>query len=302
MLITKIKIPTLIAGLSFVTLSNPSYAVDPFEDFREYGELSDEEIHELHKGEFLYGDTEFGLIVNKGNAENTAFKLKGNLYQDFTHWRNHFKFDGLYREDTDAESKEETVSAERYFFSMQGNYKIGEDNQSLFLYGDYEDDEFSGKEYTATFAIGYGARLFEGRKNTVDFDIGPGISVTRTDDEIELFDGIERVQQGHLLRLALQWERNISQRTRFNQDVSIERSLSGLNTRVLSETALVTQVLGGIGFKVAYTFRHNSQPEEEKLKRDSEISATLIYSFSGGLQDFTRPTPITIEDLEKELD
>jgi putative salt-induced outer membrane protein YdiY len=296
MLIKKIKIPALLAGLSFFTLSNPCYAVDPFEDFHEYGELSDEEIHELHKGEFLYGDTEFGLIINKGNAENTAFKLKGNLYQDFTHWRNHFKFDGLYREDTDAESGEETVSAERYFVSMQGNYKIGEDNQSLFLYADYEDDEFSGKEYTATLALGYGTRLFEGRKNTVDFDIGPGLSVTRTDDEIELSADEQRVQQGQLLRMALQWERKVSERTRFNQDVSIERSLSGLNTRVFSETALVTQVLGGIGFKVAYTYRYNSMPEDDKLKRDSEVSATLIYSFSGGLQDFVRPTPVTIKD------
>jgi putative salt-induced outer membrane protein YdiY len=296
MLIKKIKIPALIAGFCFVTLSNQSYAVDPFEDFHEYGELSDEEIHELHQGEFLYGDTEFGLIINKGNAENTAFKLKGNLYQDFTHWRNHFKFDGLYREDTDAETGEETVSAERYFVSMQGNYKIGEDNQSLFLYGDYEDDEFSGKEYTATLALGYGTRLFEGRKNTVDLDIGPGLSVNRTDYEIDLLEGEDRVQQGQLLRLALQWERKVSARTRFNQDVSIERSLSGLNTRVFSETALVTQVLGGIGFKVAYTYRYNSLPEEDKLKRDSEISATLIYSFSGGLQDFMRPTPVSIED------
>ncbi|TMO54928.1 DUF481 domain-containing protein [Pseudoalteromonas phenolica] len=296
MLIKKIKIPALIAGLCFTTFSNPTYAVDPFEDFHEYGELSDEEIHKLHKGEFLYGDTEFGLIINKGNAENTAFKLKGNLYQDFTHWRNHFKFDGLYREDTDAESGAETVSAERYFVSMQGNYKIGQDNQSLFLYGDYEDDEFNGKEYTATFALGYGTRLFEGRKNTVDFDIGPGFSISKTDDEIEILENEERVQQGQLLRLALQWERKVSPRTRFNQDVSIERSLSGLNTRVLSETALVTQVLGGIGFKVAYTYRYNSMPEEDKLKKDSEVSATLIYSFSGGLQDFSSPTPVTIKD------
>lgn len=296
MLRRKITTPLLIAGASFIAVSTPCFAVDPFEDFREYGELSEEEIHELHKGEFLYGDTEFGLIINKGNAESTAFKLKGNLYQDFTHWRNHFKFDGLYREDTDEETGEENVSAERYFVSMQGNYKIGQDNQSLFLYGDYEDDEFSGKEYTATFALGYGTRLFEGRKNTIDLDVGPGLSVSRTDDEVDLLEGVSRVQQGQLMRFSVQWERKISERTRFNQDVSVERSLSGLNSRVLSETSLVTQVLGGIGFKVAYTYRYNSKPEEDKLKVDSEVSATLIYSFSGGLQDFTRPTPVVIED------
>lgn len=294
MLTTFLHRASRVLGLS-ACFSFSCYAVDPFEDFHEYGELSEEEIHELHAGEFLYGDSEFGLIINHGNAQNTAFKLKGNLYQDFTHWRNHFKFDGLYRKDTDVQTNEQKVSAERYFVSLQGNYKIGSDNESLFLYGDYEDDEFSGKEYTATFALGYGNRLFEGRKNTVDFDIGPGVSVSRTDREVELALGDERVERGHLVRLALQWQRNISERTRFNQNVSVERSLSGLSTRVFSETALVTQVLGGIGLKVAYTYRYNSKPEIDKLKGDSEISATLVYSFSGELEDYKRPTPIDFD-------
>ena len=280
----------------FTFLSSHCHAVDPFEDFREYGELSEEEIHELHKGEVLYGDTELGFIFNKGNTQSTVLKFKGNIYQDFTHWRNHFKFDGLYRKDAEEESEEQKVSAERYFASAQSNYKIDQDNRSLFVYADYEDDEFSGKEYTATLAIGYGTRIFEGRKNTIDLDVGPGLYVSRTDDEIDIFEGVDRVQQGQLIRFALQWERKISERTRFNQDMSIERSLSGLNSRFLSETALVTQILGGVGFKVAYSYRYNSKPEEDKFKADSEISATLIYSFSGELQDFSRPTPVIIED------
>ncbi|MGY8876068.1 MAG: DUF481 domain-containing protein, partial [Pseudoalteromonas sp.] len=41
--------------LIFLIISCPSWAVDPFEDFHEYGKLSDEEIHELHKGDMLYG-------------------------------------------------------------------------------------------------------------------------------------------------------------------------------------------------------------------------------------------------------
>ena len=60
-----------------------AFAVDPFEDFHEYGQLSEEEIHKIHKGELLYGDMEFGFMVSRGNTNSTSFKLKGNLYQDF---------------------------------------------------------------------------------------------------------------------------------------------------------------------------------------------------------------------------
>lgn len=265
------------AGLLF---SVKALAVDPFEDFHEYGELSDEEIHALHEGEFLYGDVEFGVLLNRGNTSNTAFKLKSNLYQDFKYWRNQFKFDGAYRREVDPDTNIEDETASRYFLSAQGNYKIGQKNTSLFVYGDYEVDKFNGREYTTTFVVGYGNRIFEGRKNTVDVDIGPGLSMYRREDETELEPGQERVERGHLLRAALQWERTVSKRTRFNQDVSYERSLSGLGARILSETALISQVMGGVSMKVAYTYRYHSQPEEDKEKVDSEIGVTLVYSFN----------------------
>ena len=82
-----------------VFVSLKSWAVDPFEDFHEYGQLSEEEIHKIHQGELLYGDTEFGFIVSSGNTNSTSFKLKGNLYQDLENWRNQFKIDTLYKRD-----------------------------------------------------------------------------------------------------------------------------------------------------------------------------------------------------------
>ncbi|TQF73104.1 DUF481 domain-containing protein [Pseudoalteromonas luteoviolacea] len=255
------------------------YAVDPFEDFHKYGELSEEEIHELHKGEFLYGDIEFGFIANSGNTKNSSFKLQSNLYQDFQHWRNQFKLDGHYADEENAETGVDDETASRYFLSAQTSYKFGVDNESFFLYGDYEVDEFNGREYTTTFALGYGNRLFEGRKNTVDFTVGPGISMYRVENETELEPGQKRVERGELLRLSLQWERNVSKRTRFNQDFSYAQSVSGLGGRGFSETSLISQVIEGLSLKVSYTYRYNSQPEEDKRKVDTELGVTFVYSF-----------------------
>lgn len=254
------------------------FAVDPFEDFHEYGQLSDEEIHELHKGEMLYGDTEFGFIVSSGNTNSTSFKFKGNLYQDFEKWRNQFKIDTLYKRDKNSETGSDEVSANRIFISAQGNYKVGVKNASLFIYGDYEEDQFSGLEFKSTIATGYGNRLYQGVKNKVDFDIGPGLyrSVADSDSDIASEDD---TKTGYLLRLALQWERKVSTRTRFNQNISIEQSLAGLNSRLKSETALISQVLGAVSLKFAYLYRYNSKPEDERLKYDSELSATMVYSF-----------------------
>ena len=248
-------------------LSLNVWAVDPFEDFHEYGELSDEEIHKIHQGELLYGDTEFGFIVSRGNTNSTSLKFKGNLYQDLEKWRNQFKIDSLYKRDRNETTGNDEVSANRIFLSAQGNYKVGVKNASFFMYGDYEEDEFSGN------------RLYQGVKNQVDFDIGPGLYRSVAEHDVELEEDEDKTKTGYLLRLALQWERTVSTRTRFNQDVSIEQSLSGLNSRLKSETSLISQVMGSVSLKFAYLYRYNSKPEDDKLKFDSELSATLVYSF-----------------------
>ena len=260
-------------------LSLNVWAVDPFEDFHEYGELSDEEIHKIHQGELLYGDTEFGFIVSRGNTNSTSLKFKGNLYQDLEKSRNQFKIDSLYKRDRNETTGNDEVSANRIFLSAQGNYKVGVKNASFFMYGDYEEDEFSGLDFKSTLAAGYGNRLYQGVKNQVDFDIGPGLYRSVAEHDVELEEDEDKTKTGYLLRLALQWERTVSTRTRFNQDVSIEQSLSGLNSRLKSETSLISQVMGSVSLKFAYLYRYNSKPEDDKLKFDSELSATLVYSF-----------------------
>ncbi|MEO2266994.1 DUF481 domain-containing protein [Pseudoalteromonas sp. YIC-656] len=260
------------------------WAVDPFEDFHEYGQLTDAEIHKIHKGEMFYGDAEFGFIVTSGNTDSTSLKFRANVYQDFTHWRNQFKFDSLYRRDVDGETGKETISAQRFFASGQSNYKVGSKDASLFLYADYEDDEFSGLKYKTTVATGYGNRLYRGVKNTVDFDIGPGLYYSRAQQgglsEEELAALEDKDVTGYLLRLALQWERKVSKRTRFNQFVSAEQSLSGLNSRLKSETSLISQIMGQLSLKFAYLYRYNSKPESDKRNYDSELSATFVFSFN----------------------
>ncbi|RZF92958.1 DUF481 domain-containing protein [Pseudoalteromonas sp. CO302Y] len=263
--------------VAFMLTSWQVAAVDPFEDFHEYGQLSEEEIHKIHKGEMLYGDMEFGFMISSGNTHSTSFKYKGNLYQDFEKWRNQFKIDTLYKRDRNDETGDDEVSADRIFISGQGNYKLNVKNESFFIYADYEEDEFSGLEFKSTVATGYGNRIYQGSKNKVDIDVGPGLYRSVADEDMATEE--DETKTGYLLRLALQWERTVSARTRFNQDVSYEQSMSGLNSRLKSETSLISKIMGDVSLKFTYMYRYNSKPEEDKLKYDSELSATFVYSF-----------------------
>ncbi|ATC93763.1 DUF481 domain-containing protein [Pseudoalteromonas tunicata] len=246
-------------------------AKDPFENFSEYGKLDESEIHQKHQGEFLYGDTELGFILTSGNTDSTTAKLKANIYQDFESWRNQYKFDSLFKRDLNEITGESKTTASRVFFSSQANYKLAQFDESFFVYGGYENDRFNGVAYKSTLVSGYGNRLLALKKDRIDFDIGPGLSAQKNTDNSS--------QSGFLIRIALQWERLISSRSRFNQAISYEQSLSGLSSRLKSETALVSRVNGALSVKFSYLYRYNSKPEVDKLSFDSETSATLVFNF-----------------------
>ena len=242
---------------------------DPFEDFAIYGETPVDDRYEENKGRLFFGDVELGFIVTTGNTNTSSAKLKTNLMQDVSNWRNQLKFDSLVKRENENES---SLSAARYFTSLQSNYLLNESNTSLFLYGDYEYDKFSGIEKQASFATGYGWRFLEGKKNTIDLDIGPGLNYQETESK--------QSNLGYLVRLALQWGRIVSKRTRFNHDISAEHSLSGLNSRIKSETSLVSQISGALSLKFSYLYRYNTMPEVGKRHYDAETSATFVFSFN----------------------
>lgn len=252
---------------SFTTHTKESF----FEELSEYGQLDDNEIHNKRHGELFYGNTEFGFIVTSGNTDSLTVKLKANVFQDFDKWRNQFKFDSLLKKDKNTDTGEIEKSAERYFASAQGNYKLGEKEASFFIYSDYEKDKFSGFDYQTSLSSGYGNRLYSGKKNTIDFDIGPGVNYQMKEENIS--------ESGFLIRLALHWQKNISERTRFNQTLSSEKSLSGLSSRLKSETSLISQINNDFSLTFSYLYRYNSAPEDDKLNFDGETSATIVYNF-----------------------
>ena len=102
---------------------------------------------------------EFGLLYTSGNTETESLKGKLNISRDVQNWRHKGVIDYYTAEQEDQSTGESIETADRMFVSAQSNYKFSPDSRSsLFVFGSYEEDEFSGYEYQATVATGYGAR------------------------------------------------------------------------------------------------------------------------------------------------
>ncbi|MGX5914987.1 DUF481 domain-containing protein [Aliidiomarina sp. Khilg15.8] len=219
-------------------------------------------------------EAELGLLLRTGNTESQSWKAKFNVERDTELWRHAGELD-YYRQERDTFAGDTVVDADRLFSAVQSNRKFDEDSRSsLFGYLSYEDDELSSYEYQATVAAGYGNRYVHSEDIYMDFEAGPGYSYDKRRASGET-DG------EWILRLAGMLNWNISENSRFTQNLSTE--IGDDNRRTRSVSALTTNINSSLAIRVSLTLTHNSTVFEQANGRvpeklDTETAVTLVYT------------------------
>jgi putative salt-induced outer membrane protein len=220
-------------------------------------------------------DGEFGFIFTTGNTETTSASAGLSATQELEQWSNEFTINGLYKKDTierlvNGESVEtEQTSAQKFFASGQGNYKLENPNHRLFAFASYEDDRFSNFKYQSTVAAGWNQKVWEDETSSFDYSIGPGYSFAKDQNDVSL--------NGAIVRGALNYNWKISDTAKFTQTLSTE--IGSDNTKSRAESALSAQISGGLSMKLSLKFDHNTDVAMGVDKLDTETAVTLVYSF-----------------------
>jgi putative salt-induced outer membrane protein YdiY len=234
-------------------------------------------------------DIEVGIISTSGNTETTTLKAKLDLRHDLERFKNQFIIEGLYAEnqvaitEEDGSTRNETqTTAERYALSNKTDFKLNEEHRSLFGFVSYEQDEFSGFEYQASFAVGYADRFFTKDNSYWSYSVGPGMLFNETEDTI--VDG-EVVTEGEsnstgIVRLATEYVYKFNDNAKFTQtlasDVPFE---SDQNQRTSSVTAITANIVEGLALKASLTINNNSEAPEGRENTDTQTAVTVVYSF-----------------------
>lgn len=218
---------------------------------------------------------ELGLLFTSGNTETETFKAKLNLARDVENWRHKGVIDYYRSEQQDQATGDTILTGDKTFLSAQSNYKFSpESRSSVFVFGSYEEDQFSGYEYQGTVAVGYGARYRYSETLYTDYEIGPGYSVNKP-----IVDGIAQAQESSaIMRLAgnLVWD--ITKNSKFNALASTE--VGEDNTKTRAEVSVSANVNSSLALKFSVAGTHNSYLEDtSKEKLDTETAVTLVYSF-----------------------
>jgi putative salt-induced outer membrane protein YdiY len=211
------------------------------------------------------GDIEFGYVNVSGNTEETTVKTRAGVDRELDQWRYSILFESLNTETSGNRS------AEKYFLTNRLAYQYN-DSDYVFAYGAYDDDRFSGYDYQASIAGGYGRRILNDEIRQWEVEIGPGYRFSKVEDDTTADDSEEAI-----LRLFTQYEWKYSDTGLFSQTVNIEAGVDNIISK--STSAVKVQIIGAFALKLSYSIKYSEEVPPENKHADTETAITLAYTF-----------------------
>lgn len=218
------------------------------------------------------GEGGVGFIMTSGNSETESLNASLNVVYEKSRWRHSGGLQALYSAkevETETGGEQMQTSAEKYRASVKTDYKFTENNYA-FLTGSYEDDRFSGYDYQATVAAGYGRRLFETERFLMEAEIGPGYRYSRLEESGE-------TEGEAILRAYTLFSADLTETSAFKQELSVEAGSD--RTVTTSISSVQADIMGALSMKASYTLEHTSSVPEDTEKTDTETALTLVYTF-----------------------
>ena len=258
-------------ALAAATLVAATYSVAPAmaEDGAENGDSD--------KTSPWTGEIAAGVEVNRGNTRSNAYDANISAERDGHYWRHTFKAEAGNEEQYNEKDREYVRSEERYYGSYKLDRKIGYDSPNyLFNIVTYEKDNFSGFQYQWSYALGLGRRFIENDRHTLDAEAGPGYR----QDCLEPQDGYrhcdDKEEQG-ILRLAMRYRWQISENSRFTEEVISEVGTDSTTSR--AESVLTSKLNSRFSLRLRHLLEHETSVPEGKKEADHEFTVGLVYTF-----------------------
>jgi putative salt-induced outer membrane protein len=203
-----------------------------------------------------------GYVGTTGNTDTTTFNTEVLVTLRTDNWTHNGKLQGLGAQD------DSITTAERYLLEEKSDFNLNEMNY-LFGRGSYLDDRFSGYNYQASVATGYGHYFL--KNDTLSLDAFGGLGYRESDVVAgdSQGEGIFTIGEN----LAWQLSPNSALVQSFVSDVGEEFTVSRF------EIGLTSNIIDRIATKIAFQARNTSEVPLGNKKTDTQTSVSLVYSF-----------------------
>jgi putative salt-induced outer membrane protein len=208
------------------------------------------------------GKVSLGYLGTSGNTETTNMSGAFDVAYAVEKWTHEFKAAAI------KASESSVTTAEAYSAGWKSERSLSEAN---FLYGrlDWRKDLFSGYDEQFSQTVGYGRRLIDNDKHSLNGELGFGAR------QSDLADGTTESETIVTGGLYYAWQ--ISDTAEFTQDLLVEAG--DANTYTMSKTALKATLLGDLALVASYTIKNNSDVPLDTEKTDTFTAISLEYAF-----------------------
>lgn len=217
------------------------------------------------------GDASVSFADVSGNTNSRALAADLDATWEQDQWRQRVQLTAL------NEQSEGEATAERYGGAAQVDRKLAGPGY-VFLRGEYESDRFSGYDYRANAATGYGRRLIDDGTVTLDAEAGPGYRYSELEEDGDaepdpgVADGGELTARG---ALRAEWAINDSATLQHNLTVET----GDLATITTAELRLRTRVLKPLSLQVGYRLRNVTETPADVENTDTRFTVGIAYEF-----------------------
>lgn len=208
------------------------------------------------------GKASLSYLATSGNTENSNLGSKFEISYTTEKWLHAFDAAALFAKQ-DGES-----TAEAYAVGWKSERTLSERS---FVFGrlDWRNDRFSGYDQQFSQTVGYGYRLVDREKHTLNGELGIGMR------QSDLSDGTD--QDDTIMTGGLYYKWAISETAEFTSDLLVESGSD--NTYFESKTALKANLVGSLALVASYTIRSNSDVPVGTEKTDTFTALSLEYAF-----------------------
>ena len=211
----------------------------------------------------IKGEVTLGYQSTKGNTDTELANATFSLLYTLTQWSHGFDLAA------NSASTDATKTAEAYLAKYKGKRQFDEGKSYMFTALDWSHDRFSAYEEQLSESAGYGRKLIDSAKNTLNVEVGAGARQDTRIDQTKVDEAI--------LRLGVDYELKFTDKTGFKQSLVVQSGSSNTSTEAIS--ALRAQLVNKIGLVISYRIKHNSDVPPGVVATDRFTSIALSYAF-----------------------
>ena len=220
-------------------------------------------LAEEEKAAVWSGKGQLGFSMASGNSESDNLNGSVELKRETEKWVSESKLEAHYA------SSDDEVTTDRFVFSGKTGYKWT-DSDHFFYASRYENDDFSGYDYTMSSSLGWGHKFFETDKSKLLTELALGYKIQAVD--------VDRTEEsGAIIVGKMDYMRQITDTTKFEDVLLVEAGSD--NTFIQNDMGFAFKVNEAFAVKLNYQFRHNTDVPVGKESTDELISANLVYDF-----------------------